>query len=100
MFDGAQTWCPVGAINANGGRVVHRHERMFMNWDTIQGNWKQLTGHAKQEWGKLTGDDLKVVDGHRDQLAGKLQERYGIAKDVAEKQIKDWEDRVEETWLR
>ena len=71
-----------------------------MNWDTIQGNWKQLTGRAKQQWGKLTDDDLQVVAGHRDVLAGKIQERYGIAKDEAERQVKDWESRADERWLR
>jgi uncharacterized protein YjbJ (UPF0337 family) len=64
-----------------------------MNWDTIQGNWKQLTGQVKSQWGKLT-------DGHREQLAGKIQERYGIAKDDAEKQLKDWEDRASDSWLK
>ena len=70
-----------------------------MNWDTIQGNWKQLTGRAKQQWGKLTDDDLKVVAGHRDMLAGKIQERYGIAKDEAEKQLSAWEKSADDTWL-
>lgn len=71
-----------------------------MNWDTIQGNWKQLTGQAKQQWGKLTDDDLQVVAGHRDQLSGKIQERYGIAKDEAEKQIKEWETKSSDDWLK
>jgi uncharacterized protein YjbJ (UPF0337 family) len=53
-----------------------------MNWDQIQGNWKQVTGKAKEQWGKLTGDDMVTVDGRRDQLSGKLQERYGIAKEA------------------
>ncbi|MDR7148561.1 uncharacterized protein YjbJ (UPF0337 family) [Hydrogenophaga palleronii] len=71
-----------------------------MNWDTIQGNWKQLTGQAKQQWGKLTDDDLQVVAGHRDQLSGKIQERYGIAKDEAEKQLKEWEAKSSDDWLK
>jgi uncharacterized protein YjbJ (UPF0337 family) len=71
-----------------------------MNWDTIQGNWKQLTGQAKAQWGKLTDDDLQVVAGHRDQLSGKIQERYGIAKDEAEKQLKDWEAKASDSWLK
>lgn len=70
-----------------------------MNWDTIQGNWKQLTGRAKQQWGKLTDDDLQVVAGHRDMLAGKIQERYGIAKDEAERQLNAWEKSADDTWL-
>ena len=70
-----------------------------MNWDTIQGNWKQLTGRAKQQWGKLTDDDLTLVAGHRDQLAGKIQERYGIAKDEAEEQLQAWEKSADDSWL-
>jgi uncharacterized protein YjbJ (UPF0337 family) len=67
-----------------------------MNWDQIEGNWKQLKGNARTQWGKLTDDDLEVVAGKREKLAGLLQERYGIAKDAAEKQVKDWEDRLKD----
>lgn len=70
-----------------------------MNWDQIQGNWKQLTGKAKAQWGNLTDDDLSVVAGRRDQLAGKLQERYGLAKDDAEKQLAEWQRKVSNTWF-
>jgi uncharacterized protein YjbJ (UPF0337 family) len=62
----------------------------YMNWDRIEGNWKQFTGKAKQQWGKLTDDDLTVVEGRRVELVGKIQERYGIAKDEAEKQVDSW----------
>jgi uncharacterized protein YjbJ (UPF0337 family) len=62
-----------------------------MNWDRAAGEWKQLRGKVKQKWAKLTDDDLAYIDGHRDQLLGRLQERYGIARDQAEKQLKDWE---------
>ncbi len=65
-----------------------------MNWDRIEGNWKQFTGKAKQQWGKLTDDDLTVVEGRRVELVGKIQERYGIAKDEAERQVKEWADRM------
>jgi len=58
-----------------------------MNWDTIKGNWKQLTGSVKEKWGELTDDDLQEAEGDREQLAGKIQERYGVAKDEAEAQI-------------
>lgn len=61
-----------------------------MNWDQIQGKWKQFRGTAQQQWGELTDDDLDVVEGHRDQLVGKIQERYGIAKDEAERQVDSW----------
>ena len=61
-----------------------------MNWDQIEGKWKQAKGAAKERWGKLTDDDLDVIRGRKDQLAGKLQERYGIAKEEAEKEIDGW----------
>lgn len=64
-----------------------------MNKDTFEGNWKQLQGKVKEEWGKLTDDDLTVIAGKRDQLAGKLQERYGMEKDASWKAIKDFEKR-------
>jgi uncharacterized protein YjbJ (UPF0337 family) len=64
-----------------------------MNWDTVKGNWKQMTGQVKEQWGKLTDDDLTVIQGQREQLVGRIQERYGIAKDEAEAQVKRWESR-------
>ena len=62
-----------------------------MNWDIAQGNWKQMTGTIKQQWGKLTDDAMTQVNGKRDQLVGKIQEAYGISKDEADKQVKEWE---------
>jgi uncharacterized protein YjbJ (UPF0337 family) len=70
-----------------------------MNWDRIQGNWKQVVGKAKAQWGKLTDDDLDVVAGRREQLAGKIQERYGIAKDDVERQIAGWELKATDAWF-
>ena len=64
-----------------------------MNWDRIEGNWKQIKGNIKEQWGKLTDDHLDRIAGKRDQLVGHIQEGYGIAKDEAEKQVKDWEHR-------
>jgi uncharacterized protein YjbJ (UPF0337 family) len=61
-----------------------------MNWDQIAGDWKQMTGAVKEKFGKLTDDDLIATAGKRDQLVGKIQTRYGVAKDAAEKQIDDW----------
>ena len=58
-----------------------------MNWDRIEGNWKQLSGKVRQQWGKLTDDDLDLIDGRREELAGKIQEAYGVSKDEAEQQI-------------
>jgi len=62
-----------------------------MNWDRIEGNWKQLKGKAQEQWGKLTDDDIDVIAGRRERLAGKVQERYGIAKGEAERQVASWE---------
>jgi len=62
-----------------------------MNSDILEGKWEQLKGQAKVKWGKLTDDDLDVVEGRRDILAGKIQERYGISRDEAEKQLDAWE---------
>lgn len=61
-----------------------------MNWDQIEGKWKQLTGSAREHWGKLTDDDWQTIGGKKDQLVGRIQERYGIAKTEAEKQADEW----------
>ena len=61
-----------------------------MNWDQVKGNWKQFTGKIKAKWGKLTDDDLTTIAGKRDQLAGKLQEKYGYAKDQAERELDEF----------
>jgi uncharacterized protein YjbJ (UPF0337 family) len=61
-----------------------------MDWNRVEGNWKQVKGQIKEKWGKLTDDDLNVINGKRDQLEGKLQERYGYAKDQTKKDIDDW----------
>ena len=62
-----------------------------MNEDTIKGNWKQFKGKMVEQWGKLTDDDFDVIAGRREQLLGKLQERQGLAREAAEKQLKDWQ---------
>ena len=61
-----------------------------MNWDRIEGNWKQFKGNVQEQWGKLTNDDVDRLEGKREQLVGRVQERYGIAKDKAERQVDDW----------
>lgn len=61
-----------------------------MNWDQLEGKWKQYSGKVKEKWGKLTDDDLEVVRGRRDQLIGKIRERYGIAKQEAQKQVDEF----------
>jgi uncharacterized protein YjbJ (UPF0337 family) len=65
-----------------------------MNWDQIEGKWKQLKGEVQKQWGKLSDDDFAVIQGNREKFVGKLQERYGIAKDDAEKQANDWFNRL------
>ncbi|WP_337030846.1 CsbD family protein [Pantoea agglomerans] len=62
-----------------------------MNKDEASGNWKQFKGKMKEKWGKLTDDDMQVIEGKRDQLVGKIQERYGSTKDEAEREVSDWE---------
>ncbi|WP_437206131.1 CsbD family protein [Planctomicrobium sp. SH664] len=64
-----------------------------MNWDQVEGNWKQFKGQVQQQWGKLTNDDLDMIKGRKTELAGKLQERYGYAKDRAEQEINQFCDR-------
>jgi uncharacterized protein YjbJ (UPF0337 family) len=61
-----------------------------MNSDQVAGQWKQAKGAIKAKWGKLTDDDLTVIEGNRDQLVGKIQERYGIAREEAQKQVEEW----------
>lgn len=70
-----------------------------MNWDRIEGNWMKLKGKVKEQWGKLTDDDFDVIAGKRDQLAGRVQERYGITRDAAEAQVSDFERRADDTWI-
>ena len=71
---------------------IHLTQRkeMAMDWNRVEGNWKQFKGSAKEKWGKLTDDDLNVIEGRREQLEGKLQQRYGFAKDQIRKDVDDW----------
>lgn len=61
-----------------------------MNWDQLRGMWNRLTGDVKRHWGKLTDDDLQMVEGDRQRLIGKIQERYGVTKEEADRQVDDW----------
>ncbi|WP_034857749.1 CsbD family protein [Sinorhizobium sojae] len=61
-----------------------------MDWNRIEGNWKQFKGKVKEQWGRLTDDDLDEIDGNRQQLEGKIQERYGLEKDRVRQDIDDW----------
>ncbi|MDE0922360.1 MULTISPECIES: CsbD family protein [Aurantimonas] len=61
-----------------------------MNWDQIEGKWKQFKGSAKAQWGKLTDDDLDRIEGNKDMLAGRIQEAYGVEKEEAHRQVDEW----------
>ena len=61
-----------------------------MDWNRVEGNWKQVKGKVKEKWGNLTDDDLTAINGQRDQLEVKIQERYGLAKDKVRKDVDDW----------
>jgi uncharacterized protein YjbJ (UPF0337 family) len=74
-------------------------EGIHLNWDLIQGHWKQAASKAKEQWGKLTDDDIDVVAGRRGQLVGKIQERYGVAGDEAEKQLSEWQRKATGAWF-
>jgi uncharacterized protein YjbJ (UPF0337 family) len=98
MNEGPKT-TPPGALafrndrNLDGCGTLTPHNpkmEMVMDWNRVEGNWKQMKGKIKEKWGKLTDDDLDVVAGHRDQLEGKIQERYGIARDQIRKDVDDW----------
>lgn len=67
-----------------------------MNWDRIEGNWKQFKGKVREQWGDLTDDDLEVAAGKRENLAGRIQERYGITKEEAEKKLDEWMAKLNE----
>jgi uncharacterized protein YjbJ (UPF0337 family) len=76
-------------------RRIARYRTSFtkeavMDWNRMEGNWKQFSGRVKEKWGKLTDDDLDVINGRREQLEGKIQERYGIAKDQVRRDVDDW----------
>lgn len=65
-----------------------------MNTDTIKGEWRQMRGKAREQWGMLTDDDLDVIAGRRDQLIGTLQKKYGVARDQVERQVREWESKI------
>ena len=70
--------------------ITWNREARVMNWDQLEGKWKQYKGEVREKWGKLTDDDLHVIAGKREQLIGRLQERYGIAKEVAAREADEF----------
>jgi uncharacterized protein YjbJ (UPF0337 family) len=75
-------------------RLFGQTMEMTMNWDRVQGNWKQFTGEVKEQWGKLTDDDIARINGNREQLEGELQAKYGYAKDKAKQEVDTWCNRL------
>ena len=63
-----------------------------MDWDTLKAGWTQARGRIRMQWGKLTDDQLNVIEGRREVLLGKLQDTYGITAEEAERQVREWED--------
>jgi uncharacterized protein YjbJ (UPF0337 family) len=93
--DGARDITAAGNVNADEppalrmqGRLgTAQVEEVAMDWNRVEGNWKQLKGEVKEQWGKLTDDDLDTINGRREQLEGKIQERYGYQKDQAQRDV-------------
>ena len=80
-----------GIVSSNARRSMRtKTQEIGMDWNRVEGNWKQVKGKVKEKWGQLTDDDLDTIAGRRDQLEGKIQERYGIAKDQVKKDIDSW----------
>jgi uncharacterized protein YjbJ (UPF0337 family) len=71
-----------------------------VNWQEIEGNWKQIKGKARKEWGKLTDDDLDRIEGKREELVGALQERYGKSREAVDREVGQWFDSLAETESR
>jgi uncharacterized protein YjbJ (UPF0337 family) len=67
-----------------------------MNWDRVQGNWKQFKGYVQERWGKLTDDQLDLIEGKREKLAGRIQELYGISQEEADRQVTEFESRYDD----
>ena len=78
-----------GATHALPTHTIQQRESI-VNWDRIEGDWKQFKGKVQQQWGKLTNDDIDVIEGNRTELLGRIQKRYGLAKDEAERQVDTW----------
>ena len=76
--------------DAGGPATTGRKGIHFMNWDQVEGKWKQMKGSVREKWGKLTDDDLDRIAGKREKLVGRLQECYGLRKEEAEKQCDEW----------
>lgn len=76
-----------GASRLKVGRAPRNQGGMKMNWDQVEGKWKQMKGSVRERWGRLTDDDIEQISGNRDKLVGLLQERYGLVKEAAEREL-------------
>jgi uncharacterized protein YjbJ (UPF0337 family) len=81
---------PVHLVTGGDQSKQRQKKERVMDWNRLEGNWKQFKGNVKEKWGRLTDDDLDVINGRQDQLEGKIQERYGLAKDQAKKDVNAW----------
>jgi uncharacterized protein YjbJ (UPF0337 family) len=89
--------CPTGthpSLTELRPLELQLEEEYAMDWNRVEGNWKEAKGKIKEKWGKLTDDDLTAINGQREQLEGRLQQRYGYAKDQSKKEVDAWF----ETW--
>jgi uncharacterized protein YjbJ (UPF0337 family) len=82
------SWNTITTGRVNDARSNNR--RVSLDWNRVEGNWKEVKGKVKEKWGKLTDDDLTAINGQREQLEGRLQQRYGYAKDQARKDVDTW----------
>jgi len=71
-----------------------------MHWDRIQSRWRQIASHVREKWDLLTTDDCYSVNGHRERLASKIQERYGVTREEAEQQVVEWQRSASESWFK
>jgi uncharacterized protein YjbJ (UPF0337 family) len=83
--------CSFASATATSVADIIEEEETLMNWDQIEGKWKQLKGRVRETWGELTDDELDKIGGKRERLAGLVQQKYGVAKDEAERQIAKFE---------
>jgi uncharacterized protein YjbJ (UPF0337 family) len=81
----------IAAVPATGGAAAGD---ILPSWQQIEGNWNQFAGQMRQQWGKLTDDDIAVIKGRRQELVGKLQKRYGISRQEAERQVDAWQRKL------
>ena len=81
---------PVHLVTVAINKTETKEKECVMDWNRLEGSWKQFRGNVKEKWGRLTDDDLDVINGRQDQLEGKIQERYGLAKDQAKKDVDAW----------